>query len=305
MNGSVTASALLALLVVAGCEELQRSITPLDLVPADAVAAVEFRWREARAEPALRQMAEFPPTYAHITDLDLPIEAIQSVVVFTRALSATAGETVIMQADSLGSRFRAVAGAARWTVAPIGGVDVYLAPGPGNAAAVAVGDSILVAGTREAIEAFASAPRTVGAFVGRPEFADVRDVMGDSSPIGFALAWPTDIADRSRLAVAMSAGFLKFAGHGVLGSVVEQLGIGRAYVVRLRPDPGGLHYTVAGVMHDEDTAATVSGGLSLLKSLAALAPDYARQGPPDPTSSLTVERTGAVVRIGMLVPEKK
>jgi hypothetical protein len=304
MKGCVLASVLGALLVMTGCE-LQRAVTPLGLVPGDAVAAVEFRWREARAEPALREMAELPPSFAHITDLDLPIDAVQSVVVFTRALSATASQTVIMKADGLGSRFTAVADAARWQIVPVSGTNVYLAPGHRNAAAIAIGDDILVAGSRESIDTFANEPRTMGAFIAKTEFADVRELMADSSPIGFAVAWPADVAGRSRVAVEMSAGLLTLAGYGAVGSIVEQLGIGRAYVVRLRPEAGGVRYTVAGVMQDEDTAATVSGGLSLLKGLAGMVPAYARQGPPDPTSTLTIERTGAVVRVGMLILENK
>lgn len=303
MRRAVLPLALSGLFAIFGCTREQSLVAPLALVPGDAVAAVEFRWREARANPTLKQIAEFPQSLAEVASLGLSIDAIESVVVFSRSLSATASETVIMTAPTLGSRFTAAADANGWQSVLLNGVTAYVPPGHSNAAAAAIGDSLPVAGSRESVQQFASSPRTLGKFVAKTEFADVREALADTSPVRFAVAWPTDVADRSRVAIAASAGLMKLAGWSAVGSVVERLGIGRAYVVRVRPEGSGLRFNVAGVMQDEDTAATVSGGLSILKGFASLIPASVRQGQPDPTATLTIERTGAVVWVGMVMSD--
>jgi hypothetical protein len=285
-----------------GCAP-SKSPEPLDLVPASAVAVADVRWRDARAHTVLKPMAELPPTLADLTRLDVPLDALESVVFFNRSLSEAAAETVILKGTGLGSRFVTAAGAAGWQPMPLADTTAYFAPGPGDAAALAVDDHILVAGSREAVKAFGSAPRTLGAFVSKPEFMTVAKAFADPSPVRMMVAWPAETLDRSRAAVATSAALMKFAGLGLTGSIVERLGIGRAYVIRLAPDGNDVRVNLAGVLEDEDTAATVAGGLSLLKAIAGLIPPAARQGQPDPTASLTVERTGAVVWVGLRVSE--
>jgi hypothetical protein len=290
------------LFAVFGCAPASSLVAPLDLVPADAVAAVEFRWRDSRANPTLKQIAELPQSLAEVERLGVSMDAIESVVVFTRYLSSPGNETVLVSAPNLGSQFTAAAGANGWQTVLLNGDTVYFHPGHGNAAA-AISDGLLVAGSRESVNQFARSRTTMGAFVSKAEFAGVREALADTSPVRFAVAWPTDVADSSRVAVAASAGLMKLAGWTSVGSIIERLGIGRACVVRLRPEGGGVRFNVAGVMQDEDTAATVAGGLSILKGLASLIPASARQGQSDPTATLTIERTGAVVRVGMVLPE--
>lgn len=290
------------LLATVGCAPTQSLVAPLDLVPGDAVAAVEFRWREARANPTLKQIAELPPSLSEVMRLGLSVDTMESVIVFTRSLSSASGETVIMAAPGLGRQFTAAADAHGWHTGILNNVTVYVPPG-GRAAAAAITDGLLVAGPRESVNHFASSSRTLSGFVSKVEFTNVREALADTSPVRFAVAWPTGVADSSRVAVAASAGLMKLAGWPSVGSVIDRLGIGRAYVVRLRPEGTGVRLNVTGVMQDEDTAATVSGGLSMLKGLASLIPAAARHGQPDPTATLTIERTGSVVSVGMVVSD--
>lgn len=301
MRHAVLRTALGMLFATFGCTRAQSLVAPLNLVPGEAVAAVEFRWREARANPALKQIAELPQSLTAVTRLGLSIDTIESVVVFTRSFSSPASETVIMTAPSLGPRFIAAAGAGGWQAVPLNDATVYFPPSQSDGAAAPISDSVLIVGSRESVNQFVSSPRTIGGFLSKAEFADVREAFADTSPVRFAVAWPTDVADGSRVAVAASAGLMKLAGLTSVGSLVERLGIGRAYVVRLRPEGSGVHFNVLGVMQDEDTAATVSGGLSILKGLGNLIPVSARQGQPDPTATMTIDRTGAVVSVGMVV----
>lgn len=285
-----------------GCTPV-KSPAALDLVPTGAVAVAEVRWQEARAHPILKQLAHLPPSLADVVRLDLASNALDTVVVFSRSFSATERETAILKGENLGSLFTVAASAGGWQQVPLAGMTAYFAPSPSDAAAAAIDESLVVAGSRESVRTFGSAPRALGGFAAKAEFADVGKAFTDLSPVRFMVSWPTEMVDRSRMTVAASAGLMKFAGYGVMGSIIERFGIGRAYVVRLTPEGSDVRFSVAGVMQDEDSAATVSGGLSLLKGLASLLPASARQGQPDPSATLTVERTGAVVWVSAVVSE--
>lgn len=300
MKRIIGLAAFVVLFINVGCTPV-RSPAALDLVPASAVAVAEVRWQEALGHPILKQMAQLPPSLADVGRLDLAIDALDTVVVFSRSFSATEGETAILKGANLGSLFTVAASAGGWQQVPLAGMTAFFAPSPSNTAAAAIDDSLLVAGSRESVRAFGNSSRALGGFAAKAEFAEVGKAFTDPSPVRFMVSWPTEMVDRSRMTVAASAGLMKFAGYGFLGSVIERLGIGRAYVVRLTPEGSDVRVTVAGVMQDEDTAATVSGGLSLVKGLASLLPASARQAQPDPSSTLTVERTGAVVWVGLVV----
>lgn len=302
MTRVIGLAALGVLFTIVGCTPV-KSPAALDLVPAGAVAVAEVRWQEAIGHPILKQMAQLPPSLAEVARLDLEINALDSVVVFSRSFSTTEGETAILKGANLGSRFTAAATAGGWQQVPLAGMTAYFAPSPSNAAATAIDDSLLVAGSRESVREFGNSPPSLGAFASKSEFADVGQAFTDLSPVRFMVSWPTEMVDRSRVTVAASAGLMKFAGYGFMGSVIERLGIGRAYVVRLTPEGNDVRFNIAGVMHDEDTAAAVSGGLSLLRGLNSLLPASPRQGRPDPSSTLTVERTGAVVWVGLVMSE--
>ena len=293
--------ALAVLLVLPGCSRARYGT--LDLVPGDAVAAVEFRWREARANAGLKQFTELP-VWIEFSKLGLSLSSLDAVVLFSRSLTMTADRgTAILSGSRLGRDFVQVADAPHgWTPESMGSTRGFVRSDGSNLAAASMGDDIIVIGSKDEIRHFARSGANTGAFVAKPEFANVRVLFGDSSPIRVALAWPDGVADGAEMAVGMSAELLKSAGWPLAASVVEKLGIGRAYVVRLNPQPGGVSFNIAGVMRDDSTAAIVTGSLSLLKGLASLMPSQEPQRQADVVSTLTIQRTGTIVQVGMVVP---
>jgi hypothetical protein len=165
----------------------------------------------------------------------------------------------------------------------------------------------LAAGTRDAVQhviemAQAAADAT---FVNRPDLLELRGFFDSGDPVVVVLAWPPDVRNASNAIIAASAGLLRFAGWGPVSSIVDKLGIGRALAARLARESTGVRANFAGVMQDQETATAVFGGLTMIKGLSDLVPIVARgQGGNNGRSGMSLDRRGATVSVGMLIPDR-
>jgi hypothetical protein len=271
------------------------------LVPAEAIAMVDLRWTEVRSDGLLKQFAVLPRPADVLRSLGVSIDSAESVVAFSTSLeSSGGGDTLIVSSPSVVRQFVTSVQQRNWPTRPIGSLSAYDDRSSGYVGLI-VSDEVFAIGPQQPIERVAAVTQaSAAAFLARIEFTDLGDMFKGAEPVHMAVAWPSQVRDASNALVAGSAGLLKLGGLGVLGSVVEKFGIGRAMGMSCSRGTVGLRCNIAGVMQDENTASFVSGGLVILKGLSSLVPEPQRhEGAGVSMSDLTVDRRGTTVTVGL------
>lgn len=299
-------SSVLLLVLLSACN-LARSVKPIDLVPADAIVVLELHWQAVRSNPSLRSIAQWPADVASFRELGFSEESFQTVVMFSRLFSTEAStDGAIVFAPGMGRQIAPAATAHAWPSESLPGGLVYRQPGT-TIVVSSVGDDVAVIGSLDSVQRVLQAyqdPRA--AFVARQELADVLPALRSAHPITLTAVWPRDVGDATKVTVEASAWLLRIGGWEAVAALVEKLGIGRGYVVRLIPETGGVRVDVDGIMQDESSASTVATGLSLLKTVGSLMQPETSHGQSAPDlKTMTVERRGSVVSIGVVVRESR
>ncbi len=279
-----------------GCSGTATLVTPLDLVPADAIVVSELRFRIARASRTLRPLTNSPQWPAELSKLGLSIDDLDTVVAFARSIGSTGlREASLLVGNAYGVRLEQMSKINGWSRQAVDRHILYLIPGQAGTVAAVLNEDLVAVGPRNEVEHLLGSLQTIGGFVSKPELDGVTDALRDESAVRLAVVWPENVSDASKAAVAASASVLGLAGYETAGSVLKQLGIGRAYVARMRPESAGVRVDLTGVLDDEATATMVAGSLSLLNGIAGLA-----QGG---STGMTIKRTGSVVSVAMTLPD--
>jgi hypothetical protein len=231
----VEPGALLLLLSLTSFCAQRSPITPIQLVPADAVGVVQLRWSAIQGDPIFGQLTQDPVLASTFRELGL-------------------AAAMILSSPGLGRSFTSAARSRGWPSVPVDRWNLYQAPG-GVLFCVALAADVLAPGTRDAVQREIEMAQAADAtFVNRPDLLELRGFFDSGDPVVVVLAWPPDVRNASNAIIAASAGLLRFAGWGPVSSIVDKLGIGRALAARLARESTGVRANFAGVMQDQETA---------------------------------------------------
>jgi hypothetical protein len=256
-----------------GCSRARGRQVSAKLVPADALVVLSVNWQAVRGDGdllALIKGAEFKKVLA---DIGVDEEAITDLLVFGDGASSSHGSTGMLLSGSFDAHAVAESLKKRgWRRETYGGHGFYINPADGVALA-ALNSGVLVCGTKKGVESVIRAESDPNAsFASKDAYKRLSKLFYTAkSPISMVIAFPQQFQDAADAALQVSSVMMDFAGVGPLGQLMSKIGYSRAIGCSIGHEGNSFPVELMAVMKDEDAAAFVSGGLTLLKGIGALA----------------------------------
>lgn len=292
-----------------GCRISSGPQSLVELIPADAIVVLSLHWQAVRGDGDLLTLvkgAEFKKVFAEV---NLNEEAVTDVAVFgDGAEGADGGSTAMLLSGSFDGREVAYSIKERgWREESYDGHAVYLSPAGGSYLA-ALDSGALVCGTKKGVEGVIRVESDVGTSLASTEAYERLSPLFDTAerPVSMMIAFPQHVQDAANAALELSSVVMDFAGVGPIGQLMSKIGYSRAIGCSIGREGESFPVELVAVMKDEDAAALVSGGLTLLKGIGALAGQPPARTPEEAEAlrsfqSMSISREGDVLYLGLMV----
>lgn len=294
---------------LAGCGFSSGAQSLPELIPADALVVLSVDWQAVRGDRdllALAKGAEFKKLFAEV---NVGEEAVNYLAVFGDGGEGPGASAGLL----LGGSFDADAVAEHvksrgWREDVYRGHAIYLSPGGGATFLALLDSGALVCGTRKGVEAVIRVASDEGASLASTETYERLAPLfeHEGRPVSMMIAFPQHAQDAAAAALELSSVVMDFAGVGALGQLMSKIGYSRAIGCSIGREGESFPVELVAVMKDEEAATLVSGGLTLLKGLGALAgPPRARTAEEAEAlrsfQSMSIDRDGDVLSIGLVM----
>jgi hypothetical protein len=289
-------------MALGACDKPPNTSLPwlLTLIPHDSVVAGVMDWQAVRRTAALATFVRAPEAEHDFARLGLEPGAVSHVVPFgdgASGVEAHNGAILVgtFDADDVPAK---LGGRQRGSVA----CDTE------GTCAAALAPHVLVAGTASGVrEVLATQADPTRSFLHQEAVQTlVTQGAGSGAPVRMFLVFSRGAVDAGETVLALSSVALELVGAGVLGRLVEKLGVAEGVEAALRTDGDVIRCQLSALMSSEGSAVLASGSLTVLRTLSALAPRETmssadRQAVED-IGSLDVDRDGKMLRIGFNLP---
>lgn len=296
---------------LSGCHGSYGRREPAELIPADAAAVLSINWQAVRLDGDLSKFVKAAEIKQVFAELNVNESAVEGVSVFSDGSDGERGSTGMILsgsfepdevADSLRQR--------GWMPEAREGRDVYMKPADGTRCA-ALDSGALVCGTRKAVEGVLRVESEGGAsFASTDAFERLSPALGEGDhPVTMMIAFPQHLQDAADAALTVSSVVMDFAGVGALGQVMGKIGYSRSIGCAIDRDGDLFPVQLVAVMKDEEAATFVSGGITLLKGLGALAGQPAARTAEEAEAlrnfqNMSVAREGDTLSIGLVLSRR-
>ncbi len=291
-----------------GCRISSGPPSLVELIPADAIVVLSLHWQAVRGDGDLLTLvkgAEFKKVFAEV---NLNEEVVTDVAVFGDGAEGAGGSTAMLVSGSFDGREVTYSTKERgWREESYDGHAVYLSPAGGSYLA-ALDSGALVCGTKKGVEGVIRVESDVGTSLASTEAYERLSPLFDTAerPVSMMIAFPQHVQDAANAALELSSVVMDFAGVGPIGQLMSKIGYSRAIGCSIGREGESFPVELVAVMKDEDAAALVSGGLTLLQGIGALAGQPPAGTPQEAEAlrrfqSMSISREGDVLYIGLMM----
>lgn len=296
---------------LAGCGGSYGRHSLVELIPADALVVLSVNWQAVRSDRNLITLIK-GAEFNHILDeVGVNEQALAHLAVFGDGTDGPGGSAGMLLNGSFNAR--AVAESARgrgWSMESFGGHAVYVSQSDGTRLA-ALDSGTLACGTKKGIAGVLRAESdTEESFTSTTTYKRLSKLFkGGDAPISMTLALPQHLQDAADAALKAASLMMDFTGVGPLGQLMGKIGYARAIGCTIGREGESFPVELVAVMKDEEAAALVSGGLTLLKGIGALANQSPARSPEEAEAlhnfrNLSVSRKGEVLTVRLVLSRR-
>jgi hypothetical protein len=278
------------------------------MIPADALVVVSVNWRVVRGDGKLLRLVkgtEFKKVFAEVNVRE---EEVTDLAVFGDGSGGARGSAGMLLSGSFDADGVIDLLKKRgWKEETYEGRRVYVSPADG-ARVARLDASAIVCGTMKGVEGVIRADSgAVAGFTSTDAYRRLSPLLKtDKQPVSMMIAFPQQLQDAADAALHISSVMLDFACVGALGQLMSKIGYSRAIGCSIGREGDSFPVKLVAVMKDEDAAALVSGGLTLLRGIGALAGQAVARTPEEAEAlrnfqNMTLSRERDVLSIGIVL----
>lgn len=313
---------LAAVLLLASCEaagDLDRLLTRaasaqpapdlLALVPASSVVAVTIDWPRASQHPAMRRGLELDALEGIVREIGLDPRMLASVVLFSDARSGPEHGTGALLRLPAARPASGWAPSGGWRQAERHGGQTLWRESGGEFWLAALSAQTWVVGSRNGVVATVDALENErgGFLAGEAVRTLAAHHRSRGQPLSAILALPQSGADMMSAGWEIASLTMNLAGVGPLAEIVGKLGSVKALGMGFAAEGPMVRTEIGALMGSEPAATLVSGTVRLMRAAANAMPAHqlsaADRQMQQAMRALQIGRQGAMVTIGMLLPE--
>jgi hypothetical protein len=302
-NRRLVAVSICAFVASIGCSK--RLVPPVELVPTDAIAVLVLDWKAVERSPELSAAAPVIQVRDRLAEFLVPSSLVTQVVLFSDAAAVESAGVLVLGSfgapevvEQLSSRgWRRAVDPVRAGVTDPKGMESVTAVGRRTLAfgpPIGVGHvEAVAAGKRKALLNVSSA------------VTDVFTTLPTELPIRAAVVIPTAVGDAVEVGLELSESVLGLTLFAPAAGVLRRIGTADAVGYGLDLTDSVYSVQLVAAMRNEQSAATIAGGLALLNGVAGLVPDDARASRSSGgilLTSLSVGRQGRTLAVHFQVP---
>lgn len=281
----------------------------LALVPARSVMAVTIDWPRASQHAAMRRGLEFDDLERMMREIGLDPAVLTSVVLFSDARSGPENGTGALFRLSSARPVSGWAPPGGWWQAERHGGRTLWRESTGESWLAALSGETWVVGSRTGVVASIEALQDErgGLLAGEALRTLAAHHRNRGQPVSAILALPQSGADMMSAGWEIASLTMNLAGVGPLAEIVGKLGSVKALGMGFAAEGPMVRTEISALMGSESAATLVSGTVRLMRAAASAMPAHqlspADQQMQQAMRALQIGRQGAMVTIGMLLPE--
>jgi hypothetical protein len=296
---------------LAGCHSSSGRESLAELIPADALVVLSMNWQAVRGDEDLLKLVRGEELKKVLGQLGVNEGEITDIAVFGDGSGGAAGSTGVLLSGSFDANDVADFLKGRgWRGRDYKGHEIYLNPAD-NTHLAALDSDALVVGTEKAVEGAIRAESDAdSAFASTDAYKRLSGLFDTAEhPVSMMIAFPQQLQDAADMALQVSSAVMDFAGVGGLGQLMSKIGYSRAIGCTVGHEGDSFPVELVAVMKDEDAAAFVSGGLTLLKGIGALAGTRPARSPEEAEvmrnfQNMSVSREREVLSVDLVMSRK-
>jgi hypothetical protein len=302
---------LLAVFGLTACSSSVSRQSLFGLVPSSSFAVLTVDWQKVRNDGELKKVAKGAELESVLHELGVASESVSNIAVFSDGQKSAEGRTGMIAKGRFNSKdiTQGLINSKKWKQDTIDGRRAYVNSAD-DACLLFLDSQVFVVSTRAGVAAVIEAAarpemrftssRAYKTLVGRFE--------SNQYPILMMLAFPQNSQDMANAALQISSTVMDIAGIGPLGQLLTKIGFAQGLGCAISRNNDSFPVEVFAVMKDEEAAQFVSGGLNLLKNLAAMAPTNNQSQQQDTAvrslQSMSITRSREVLSIRMIMSRR-
>ena len=301
----------LAAPLLAGCGGSRGRRPLVELIPADALVILSVNWQAVRDDRYLLSLVKGAEFKRILDEVGVNEQTVTRLAVFGDGTAGPGASTGMLLNGSFNAR--AVTDAARgrgWTRESYDGHEVYVTQSDGTRLA-ALNSGTLACGTKRGVAGiFHAESDTAESFASTATYKRLSKLFkAGGAPISMILAFPQHLQDAADAALKVASLMMDFTGVSPLGQLMGKIGYARALGCTIGREGESFPFELVAIMNDEESATFVSGGLTLLKDIGALAGQSLARSPEEAEAlrnfqNMSVSRKGEVLTVGLVMPRR-
>jgi hypothetical protein len=243
----------------------------ISLVPDKSVAVLRVNWSQVRGNENLKRIVNGNSFSKVANQIGLSEAKVNEWVVFSDINPTSAnGLGMIVAGDFTLPGVIQNAKERGWKTETLGKNTAYLNPSD-NTYLLPIRQGLLAVGTKKGIEKLQGAMANPKVnLISKPPFNSMwAELSANRQPISFIVGIPQGFEKIAGIALKVSAKLLNLASFGILGTIMETIGLVRSVGFTVSPNQAVFPTKLVAMLEDEGTAWMVSGAVNLLKKAAA------------------------------------
>jgi hypothetical protein len=296
---------------LAGCGRSYGRRPLVELIPADALVVLYVNWQAVRGDRDLTALIKGAEFKRILDEVGVNEQTVTRLAVFGDGTAGPSGSTGMLLNGSFNAR--EVIDAARgrgWARESYEGHEVYVSQGDGTCLA-ALDSGTLACGTKRGVAGvFNAQSDTKESFASTAPYKRLSKLFKEGgAPVSMILAFPQHLQDAADAALKVGSLMMDFTGVGPLGQLMSKIGYARAIGCTIGREGESFPVELVALMKDEEAATFVSGGLTLLKGIGALAGQSLARSPEEAEAlrnfqNMSVSRKAEVLTVGLVMSRR-
>lgn len=296
---------------LAGCGGSYGRRSLVELIPKDALVVLSVNWQAVRGDHDLQALIKGAEFKRILEEVGMNEQTLTRLAIFGDGTAGSVGSTGMLLNGSFNAREVAEAAKGRgWLRESYNGHAVYVNQSDDTRLA-ALDSGALACGTKKGVEGVLRAESdTETSFASTATYKRLSKLFkGGGAPVSMILAFPQQLQDAADAALKVASLMMDFTGVGPLGQLMSKIGYARALGCTIGREGESFPVKLVAVMKDEEAATFVSGGLTLLKGIGALAGQSLARSPEEAEAlrnfqNMSVSTKGEVLTVGLMMSRR-
>jgi hypothetical protein len=243
----------------------------ISFVPDKSVAVLRVNWSQMRGNENLKRIVHGNSFSNIVNQIGLSEAKVNEWIVFSDINPTSSNGLGMIVAGNF--TLPSIVGNAKergWKAESFGKNIAYLNP-TDNTCLLPIRNGLLAIGTKRGIEKLQGTVANPKVnLISKPPFNSMwAELSSNRQPISFMLGIPQGFEKVAGIALKVSAKLLNLASFGILGTILETIGLVRSVGFTVSQNEAVFPTQLVAMMEDEGTAWMVSGAVNLLKKAAA------------------------------------